>query len=307
MNRSNQKVHYLCLVNRLWPTHLALATVGTLYGINYSIVKTVTPSYILPFGFIGFRILTATVIFWVIAHQLKEKVDWQKDGWRLAACGVTGVGINMLLFFKGVSLTTAVNASLIMTLIPLFVFGFSILILKERILTLRVVGLIVGLIGAGMIVYQPEGFGMGNPIGDLMIVGNAMSYSLYLVLAKPLMHRYQPLTVTKWVFLFGMIFSIPFCIPEMKIVEPATFTTQVWWSIVYVIICVTVVVYFLNIWAMRRSSPTLVGAYACLQPVVAVSVAVVFFEEQLDWSHFLGGTLIFAGIYLVSKYRPIKA
>ena len=134
-----------------------------------------------------------------------------------------------------------------------------------------------------------------------------MSYSLYLVLVKPLMNRYQPLTVTRWVFTFGLLFSFPFSFQEALIVEPSTFPSQIWWSIAYVILCVTVIVYFLNIWAMRRSSPTLVGAYAYLQPVVAVTVAVLFFDEQLNWTHILGGTLIFLGIYLVSRYRSIRA
>jgi drug/metabolite transporter (DMT)-like permease len=292
-----------------WPTHTALLLVSTLYGINYSIVKIVTPAFIAPLGFIGYRVLFAAAIFWLITKNSTESIDWKNDGFRLFLCGATGAGINMLLFFKGVSMTTAVNASLIMTLLPLFVFILSIIILKEKVIIWRLVGLIVGLLGAGLVVYQPNQLSSSNPIGDLMIVGNAFSYSLYLVLVKRLMTRYQPLTIAKWIFIFGLLFCLPFCFDQAIDIEPATFTWQVWLSIIYVILGVTVVVYFLNIWAMRRSSPTLVSAYAYLQPVVAISVAVLFFGEQLNWTHILGGSLIFLGIYLVSRYRTtaIKA
>jgi drug/metabolite transporter (DMT)-like permease len=281
--------------------------VSSLYGINYSIVKIVSPEYILPFGFIGFRVIFGTMIFWILsAGAAVESINWKRDGWRLAICGITGVGINMLLFFKGISMTSAVNGSLIMTTIPLFVFGFSVLILKEKIIPTRVLGLVIGLVGAAAIIYQPDQELTSNPVGDLMIAGNALVYSLYLVLVKPLMSHYRILTVTKWVFLFGTIFSLPFCLQEMNMALPETFSSQVWWSIAYVILGVTVIVYFLNIYAMKRSSPTLVGAYAYLQPVIAILVATFFFGEQLDITHLIGGLLIFSGIYLVSKYRPSK-
>jgi drug/metabolite transporter (DMT)-like permease len=293
--------------NPRYQAHFALFFVSSLYGINYSIVKIVSPDYILPFGFIGFRVIFGTLIFWMVSvGATSETIQWRRDGWRLALCGITGVGINMLLFFKGISLTSAVNGSLIMTTIPLFVFGFSVLIIKEKIIPTRVLGLVIGLFGAAAIIYQPDQQLTSNPVGDLMIAGNALVYSLYLVLVKPLMSHYRILTVTKWVFLFGTIFSLPFCIEEMQMIEPRTFTAQVWLSIIFVILGVTVIVYFLNIYAMKRSSPTLVGAYAYLQPVVAILVATLFFEEELDIIHVIGGILIFSGIYLVSKYRPAK-
>lgn len=284
--------------------HIALFTVSTLYGINYSIVKLVTPEYILPFGFIGLRIFSATVIFWLIGFTPNEKINWKQDGWRFILCGITGVGINMLLFFKGISLTSVVNGSLIMTIIPIFVFVFSVLILGEKIILWRLVGLIVGLIGAATIIYQPDQQLTSNPIGDLMIVGNALTYSLYLVLVRPLMNHYRLLTVTKWVFLFGLVFTIPFSWEEFSQVDWSRVNSTIVWSIVYVIFGVTVIVYFLNIYAMKRSSPTLVGAYAYLQPVIAILVAVFFFDEKLNLTHLVGGGLIFIGIYLVSRFRP---
>ena len=169
---------------------------------------------------------------------------------------------------------------------------------------MRLLGLFFGLIGAGAIIYQPNQALTSNPLGDLMIVGNALSYSLYLVLVRPLMNHYKLLTVTKWVFMFGLIFCLPFSFQEIVSIDLSAFSEQTWWSIIYVILGVTVVVYFLNIFAMKRSSPTLVAAYAYLQPVVAILVASLFFSEKLSLMHLIGGALIFVGIYLVSKFRP---
>ena len=125
--------------------HLALLFVGILYGANYSVVKTVTPEFIQPFGFIVIRVLVATVLFWLISIGIKTKIDWKKDGGRVFLCALFGVGINMLAFFKGVSLTSAINGSIIMTLTPAMVFITSALILKERVTGQKIIGLLISM------------------------------------------------------------------------------------------------------------------------------------------------------------------
>ncbi|MDH5609209.1 MAG: DMT family transporter [Cyclobacteriaceae bacterium] len=284
-------------------SHLALLSVAILYGVNYSVVKIVTPHYMGAYGFIVYRILFAGIIIWLLNIGNKEKVNWREDGVRLALCGLFGVGINMLMFFKGISLTSAVNGSIIMTLIPLFVYSFSVLFLGEQVVGSKVLGLLMGISGAILIIYQPGQLTIGNWAGDIMIILNALSYSIYLVLVKPLMHKYTALTVTKWIFLVGFFVALPVGFGEAVEIDPASFPLQVWLSIGYAIVGVTVVVYFLNIWAMRRVSPTVVGTYVYVQPFVATTVAVLFFGEYLTLVHLLSAFLIFTGIYLVGKKR----
>ena len=255
------------------------------------------------YGFIVYRILFAGIIIWLLNIGNKEKVNWREDGVRLALCGLFGVGINMLMFFKGISLTSAVNGSIIMTLIPLFVYSFSVLFLGEQVVGSKVLGLLMGISGAILIIYQPGQLTIGNWAGDIMIILNALSYSIYLVLVKPLMHKYTALTVTKWIFLVGFFVALPVGFGEAVEIDPASFPLQVWLSIGYAIVGVTVVVYFLNIWAMRRVSPTVVGTYVYVQPFVATTVAVLFFGEYLTLVHLLSAFLIFTGIYLVGKKR----
>jgi drug/metabolite transporter (DMT)-like permease len=282
--------------------HFGLLTVSFLYGINYSILKQVTPEYIEPFGFIVYRVGFAALILWGLNIGNKEQIDWKTDRFRIILCAIFGVSVNQLLFFKGISLTTAINGSIIMTLIPIFVFGLSVFLLKEKITFIKLLGLLVGFGGAVLILYQPgTGYIVGNWIGDLLIVFNGLSYSIYLVIVKPLMRKYSALTVTRWIFSIGFFLVLPVGFAEAITIEPGKFPVNIWWSIAFVIIAVTVIVYFLNAWAMRLVSPTLVGIYAYLQPVFATSVAVFFFNESLEWIHIVSALLIFSGIYLVGK------
>lgn len=222
-------------------------------------------------------------------------------------CAVFGVALNQLLFFKGLSLTTSINASIIMTSSPVIVMVMALIILKERIGPFKALGLIVGLSGAFLLIYSDElGFSNDTFLGDLSILGNATSYSLYLVIAKPLMVKYHPLTIVKWLFTFGTFMVLPFGISEMGQVDVVSFTPAVWFSIAYVIILSTVVVYWLNAMTLGYVSPSVVGIYIYLQPFFATTIAVMFFNEILTLKQVIAAALIFLGVYLVNNFEKLR-
>lgn len=278
--------------------------VGLLYGANYSILKVVTPEYILPFGLIVYRVAAATIIFWLIGWGVNEKIDWKADWKRLILCAFFGVGINMLLFFKGVSLTSATNGSIIMTLTPIMVFILSLFLLKDKFTNRKALGLVAGLMGAIIIIYKPEAsLAQGDWRGDVMVLGNTISYGTYLVLAKPLLMKYQPITITKWIFLIGFFLVLPVGYHEATLVDWASWTTEAYLSMTYVILGVTVIAYLTNIWAMKRVNPTTVGVYIYVQPVFAILIANLFFDEFFTLKHVLASVLVFFGVWLVIRKR----
>ncbi|MEL7003711.1 MAG: EamA family transporter, partial [Bacteroidota bacterium] len=92
--------------------HGALLVVTLLYSANYSIAKFALPEYLEPFGFIIVRIFCAGALFWVFSlKDQKESIKDKKDYWLILICAFFGVAQNQLLFFKGLSLTTPINAS----------------------------------------------------------------------------------------------------------------------------------------------------------------------------------------------------
>lgn len=284
--------------------HSGLLLVAILYGANYSIAKIVSPQYMDALGFIIYRIFFAGIFFWVFSIGGKEKVDWKTDGWRFFIAALTGVAANQLLFFKGISLTAAINGSIIMTLTPVFVFVFSALLLKERIHNLKIIGLVSSFMGALIIIYKPgSSVVVGNWLGDILILLNSLSYGLYLVIVKPLMNKYSARTVTKWIFPIGLLLALPIGGKQAFSTDFSAFTMEAWISGIYVIIAVTVIAYIVNAWSMKRVNPTLVGVYIYLQPLIASIVAILFFNEKLTQLHIISAILIFSGIYLVNKKR----
>lgn len=285
--------------------YIALTLVSALYGVNYSILKVVVPEYIGAFGFILYRVAISVIIFWLIYSFLLEKINWKRDGWRLVVCGLTGVAINQLLFYKGLSLTSAVNGSIMMTLTPIMVLIWASLLIKERITYIKVIGIILGLVGALIIVYRPDDvLTPGNWQGDLLVFMNGTSYACYLVLVKPLMARYRPLTVITWVFTFGLILVIPAGWHEAGLIFPIDLPNKVWFSASYTIIGTTVLAYALNMWTLKRVDASVVGSFIYLQPIFATLTAVIFFEEVFLTKHILALAFVFTGVWLVTRSEP---
>lgn len=288
-------------------TYGALTLVSLFYGINYSILKIVVPSYIGPFGLIVFRVVISTTIFAIFFAFRKEKIDWRADGKSLLLCAITGVVVNQLVFYKGISLTSAVNASIIMTLTPVLVLIWSSLLIGERITRTKIMGVCLGLIGAVIILYQPGAMeNLGNWKGDLLILMNGTSYACYLVLVKPLMKKYRPMTVVTYIFALGIPMVIPVGFSEATAVSFGELPAKVWWSMAYAIIMVTVVVYFLNAWTLVKVNPSVVGAFIYLQPVFATLTAILFFEEVFLVKHFVAAAFVFIGVWLVTKKQAQK-
>ncbi|HFC00575.1 MAG TPA: EamA/RhaT family transporter [Phaeodactylibacter sp.] len=286
--------------------HIALVLVGLLYGANYSIAKVVMDeNYIQPLGFILMRVVAGAVLFWIF-HQIfvREKVE-KKDFSLLFLCAVFGVAINQMMFFKGLKYTTPINASLIMTTTPILVLIVSAILIKEKITAQKMVGIFFGALGAIILISHGKGisFHQNQMIGDVMIFINAISYGIYLVLVKKLMARYHPLTIVKWVFIFGIALVIPFGIGDVNAVEWSSFTSKIWWAVAYVLVGVTFLAYLLNAFALKIVNPSVVSIYIYLQPLFATIFALLLGKDEMSWVKIWSGILIFLGVYLVSQAK----
>ena len=281
--------------------HLYLLIVNLFYGMGFIVSKMVMPEFIKPFGFIFIRVSITTTLFFILHYfWLKEKVE-RKDFLLLATCGMFGVFINQELFFLGLSITTSINASLIMIMTPILVFVISFFMQHEKITWQKITGLVMGSFGA-LIILSGKKFNFSSDtfFGDLLVLCNAASFAVYLVIVRPLMKKYHPLTVIKWVFLFGLLPVSVFGVGQFSAIEWGAFTPKIWMAVAFIVICVTFFAYLLNIIALREVHSSVVGAYIYLQPVIATIISIALGKDKLSNEKILSAILIFAGVYLVS-------
>ncbi len=288
---------------------LAAFGATVIYGLNHTIAKNVMPAYISPFGFILLRVLGASLLFWLLSFFIKsEKID-KKDWPRLILCSFLGMVINMLAFFKGLELSTPVNSSVIITISPIIVFIFSAILLKEKILFLRTIGIISGFIGALILVLYNNKTGINAPnipLGNILFIVNSFAYGLYLVLVKPLIEKYNIITLLKWLFLISIFLNLPITYNEFMDVE--------WYQLplseaiipmIFVVVGTTFCTYLFNAYALRTLSPSTVSSFIYLQPIVGIVYAISTKSDSLSFISIVAMLLIFLGIFLVTKKKTI--
>lgn len=297
-------------MSKLLRAHLAIFLVNAIYGANHVVAKGVMPNHLTPSVFIFLRATGATILFWIVKLIfVKEKVA-KKDLLRMAACGMFGVTINQLFFFHGLSLTSSINTGIIMTINPIMVVILSYFVLKEAITWQRFIGISIGATGA-ILLTLTAGTGSGDSaLGDLFIFINAASYAIYLVLVKPLMAKYKPLTVITYVFSFGMTFVMcyPATIPELIDTNFSAIPMDKVYIIIFVIVAVTFLTYLLTVYGLKHLSPAISSAYIYLQPVLVMLFAVVLgsigiaddYTGTITWEKVGYMLLIFLGVFLTS-------
>lgn len=296
-------------IENLW-AHLALLTVNLIYGANYVLAKDIMPDYILPNGLILIRVAGATLLFWIVRLFIWEKVN-RKDLILIAFCALFGVSLNQLFFFNGLNLTSPINSSIIMTSNPIMVVILAFFLLKERIQPLKITGVIVGTFGAVWLILlgNPHGSGTSSILGDIYIFINSLTYALYLVLVKPLMSKYKPITVITLVFTFGLgyIMLYPPVWTELRLVDFSSIPAFIYWEIAFVIVAVTFLAYLLNIFALKIVSPSIASSYIYLQPVFAGVFAWLFmswlkadYVQDITLEKVFCSLLIALGVYLIS-------
>lgn len=289
--------------------HLALLGANIIYGVNYIIAKGIMPHKIGASAFILLRVIGAGLLFWIIKSFIKEKVA-KKDFGRLLLCGLCGVAINQLFFFHGLNLTSPIDASVILTVVPILVIIFSAFLLKERITSNKIVGVIIGGIGAFLLIwYGNTDNGTSSLLGNIFVFINACSYGLYLVVVKPLMKKYNPITVVSWVFLFGFLFVFPIGINDTLTTNYEAFTLHTYLTVGFVIFGTTFLAYLFNIYALKNVSPSVNGSYIYMQPAISFIMVSIYaywlghdqYKGDIHWIKIVSCLLVFVGVFLISR------
>ncbi len=290
---------------------IAATIVSIIYGMTFTIAKDVMPNYVEAYGFIIMRVGGSAILFWLvwlfsrISKDVRdEKID-RADYPRIFWAAFFGVALNMLAFFKGLSLTSPISASVLMVSTPIIVLVLSAIILKERMQKRMVFGIILGLIGtAFLILYGKSSGNATNPtLGNFLVFINATSYGLYLVIVKKLMEKYNPFNFAKWIYLIGFIMVLPFGWGEFEAINWTSMPMDIYWKIGFVVVFSTFGTYMLNLLSMKELKPTTVAVFVYLQPFFATVFAISLGKDELTLVKIVSAIMIFTGVYLVTQKK----
>jgi len=286
--------------------HIAVLSTNIFFAVNFSLVKYISPALIKPYAINIFRVGISLVLFWLLWTMSDVKLHIKKKHWgRFFVCGLTGIAINQMFFIKGLTYTSAIHASLLILLTPILISVFAFTVLKEKVTIIKTMGLTLGVGGAVLLILSKEQSSTATNylFGDLLIIINAISYTVYFIIVKPLMAEYPPLHVVRWVFTFGFLMILPFGWNEFISIPWEKLELSHYLSILFIVVPGTFLAYFFNIYGIQHLGAGTTGSYIYTQPVFAALIAVIFFHEHLTTSKLLAGIMIFLGVFLISLKR----
>ncbi|MEI6898956.1 MAG: DMT family transporter [Bacteroidota bacterium] len=289
--------------NQNLKAHLALLTTTLVFGLHYTIAKSIMPKDFQPLQLLFLRLLGGVIIFWTFQRFfITEKVD-KKDLLILAICGIMGFTMNQALFYEGLNLTTPVDASIIHVLNPVFVLIFASLLIREKITLVKVGGILLGACGALILILYGRKVNMSTNsfTGNILVFINMFFYAMYLVMIKPMVAKYHTTTILKWVSLFGFLFLLPFAFSNMVQFQFGAVSTFGWLMLGYILIFCTFLAYLLINYALKVVDASTVSFYTYLQPLIASITSVSLGGETITFPKVIAAGLIFAGVFLVNR------
>ena len=252
---------------------------------------------------VGLRVTGAALSLLILTRIRGRLQRIRRDDWPLLiVSSLLGLILNQWLFVKGLSLTTAINATLLSTTIPASTFLIGMVLHTERGSWRRLLGLVIAATGVFYLIGPGKTeFSSHTRVGDLMIVSNSLCYGAYIAVSKDLVKRYDALSVITWIFVVGCIATAPIGLFSLLHVALRTVPLGVWIEILYIVLLPTAASYFLNAWALATVPPSTVAVYIYLQPWIAFAVAPLILGETLS-RHAIGAALIvFAGVMVVTR------
>lgn len=279
---------------------LALLLMTVIWGLNAVVVK-ITFTQLPPLVFMAVRFAIAGALLLVVAYGVERSLAIQRRHLLLlVTAAMVGVGIYQPLFIFGLSLTSASNTVFIIAISPVFVALINRILGREVLSGRAWAGIGLALGGVLLIVEGGAGlhFAAQGLLGDALVLASSFLWSLYAVVAAPLMRFYSPLRVTALATAIGAV-------PLMILGAPATLATdwqQVdvlgWAGLLYSAVFAIVIAYVIWNMGVQRIGGARTALYSNLIPVVGAIAAAFLLDEPITPLKIAGAAIIFTGLHL---------
>jgi len=285
--------------------HIAIIVANLFFGLNNPISRSLMPEIIDPIALTYFRLVGGAILFWASIVFVKyEKVPF-KDIILLFFAAFFSLSVNQIPFYYGLSKTSPIDASIVVSTLPIVSMLLAALIIKEPITFKKALGVIVGASGALFLILSEDisKVGSGNLVGNLIVFCAVISFALYLNLFKKLISRYSPFTIMRWMFLFAAIQTYPFCHSYIEAVNPLIFNGSVMLRVAYIIIFATFISYILLGAAQKNLLPTTLSMYNYTQPIIASLATIAMGLDAFGYDQLISIILVFVGVYIVTQSK----
>jgi len=281
-----------------------LVLLSVIWGLAFVAIRQADKE-LSPQNLATLRWLVASAGFLAISPFLlkpKIKFEWRKDLLRLLIISLNNVVIYHLALNFAEDTVSAGLAGLLISLGPVFIAVFSVILLKEKIGQNIAAALIIAVAGAAILAIPDLG-SSSSALGVLGVVVAALAYAIFSVLAKPLVHKYGAPSVTIWAGLLGTLMLLPFLLSSSFAKQVSTLSPKGWYSVLYLSLLSTVLGYTLFYTLVSRGAVSKVSIQLYLAPLVSVIGGVILLGESVGIFTVIGGAMLLGSIALATKSK----
>ena len=298
-------LYYIKMEKNKIAAHASLLVANIIFGLGVPITKLLLDNWVSPMAWMATRCIGAAVIFWAVSLFMpKEKVPI-KDLFVIMVGGLIGFLVSQTFTAWAIDYSTPTYVSFIGTLTPVMTMVCAALFIGERISGRGLVGVVIGIIGAMLMVVMnwQGGAGKNDVLGIAFALLSLLTWAIYLIITRKVSAKYSAVTQMKWIFLVSSVAILPFSWSDLA---HSTLYSSAWqWSgvleMAYIVVLATVVGFFAIPFASRYLKATTVSIYTNLQPILASFVAIALGQDLLTWDKPVALILVLLSAYMVSK------
>ena len=273
---------------------------GIMFGTSIPAIKLgLDQAQIPPILFVTLRFLVASALVvlllrkqgWIDGPLLKSRPIW--------IIGILNT-VGYILQFEGQALTTASDAALVIGSAALMIPVASWLNGTEKLVWSRTLGVVLGFVGTALVVTRGEPLVLGGPqvLGDILILGTAVTIALIFILTKSLVVKEGSRAVTGGIILTTAVLLVPFV--PLDTAGPVSLGLDAWFYILFLAVLSTVGAYFFFARGLETVSPTVSSIILPIEVIVSVGLSVLIFRDPFNFLSGTGAVLIIVGVLLVS-------
>lgn len=291
--------------------HLGAIVAVTAWGLSFISTKVLMEDgHFTPVEMFTFRFSAAYLVILAITITKAPFSHPWRDELRFAICGICSGSLYFIVENFALQKTTAANVSMLASISPLFTIALVALIYKTKITGGVIFGSILAFVGVGFVILS-NGTGLEiHPVGDLLALCASLSWAIYSLVVKPLLPHYNGFYISRKLFFYGVITSIP-----LLLMQPEESHLHLLWdfnqseyilNFLFLVMICSVAAYVIWNESMKVLGSVTTNNYLYGQPVVTMIAAAIWLSEGITWMGCLGCILIILGLIVTDHLPSIK-
>jgi len=284
---------------------LAIMASVLFWGLSFVSSKAILNTGFPPMTMVFARFLIASALLLPLRRRLEPQRSLRTLSRRqrllLVLSGLTGVTVYFFFEARGIKLTSASNASLIVAVVPVLTVLTEVLLFRGRLAWYQAAGIALSILGVFFIVRRsPEHFPRAL-LGNLFMFGACLSWVAYNFISRDLQVPLAGLSLTSYQAAVGAITLLPLALSELASWQSGSLV--VWLNILYLGVFCSALGYFCYIYALSHMGPIVVTSFINLIPVVGAFGGMLILGERLSPIQLAGGAVVIGGVFLVNLRR----